>query len=243
MACVSNTGRKAGIQCFRVPECEGLEPLDGLLPLNGVNQTTPPTAPGSVSDVVFNPSQTALFVSIKGKGTDRGYLYAYSVDEATHRLNPNPTISRPPGLMIDFSLTFLSDSTAVVTDPAYGASYLSITPDLKVSVSKKITIPGQRATCWSVSSEEFNAVYVLDGASPNVTALDPMSGEISFVIPGNMTSMGSLDAAAAGSRLYVLQASPAVAVFDLAKPGLVQYLNLASLGPRPGWTGMAVYSA
>ncbi|KAG8414395.1 hypothetical protein J3459_014782 [Metarhizium acridum] len=242
MACVANTGRGAGVQCFNT--LDHLELLGEYMPLP-VTPTTPSVGPpNSVSDIVFNPSQTALFVTIKGNGIGRGYVYAYKV--VNGRINPQPVISRPPGSMLDFSLTFLSDSTGVVTDPAYGASY---NRNLSVTASNQITIPGQGATCWSIFAPEFDTVYLSDGASPNIIALDPMSGRTKFVITGDTQSTCSFDSAVDRSSLYVLQGSPAVAVFDLRgskggdrTPSLSQYLNLSSVGARSGWIGMVVYS-
>ncbi|PFH60223.1 hypothetical protein XA68_11288 [Ophiocordyceps unilateralis] len=244
MVCVANTGKRAGVQCFKIPECGSLEQLGEFMPLP-VNQTTPPLGPvNTVSDIVFNPSETALFVSIKGDGMGLGYLYAYRV--ADGNIDPMPVVSRPPELKVDFSLTFLSDESAVMTDAAYGASYLSVAENLTATVSKKIEIPGQGATCWSVYSPASDNVYVLDVMSPNVTTLDPKSGEIKYVIPGDKRAMGSVDAVADRSSLYVLQASPAIATFEKTGSGvprLSQYLDLSSLGDRSGWTGLAVYAA
>ncbi|KAM3555648.1 hypothetical protein ARSEF4850_005889 [Beauveria asiatica] len=250
IACVANTGRKAGVQCFKTLD-QHLEPFGDYMPLP-VNQTSPPIGvPNTVSNVVFNPSQTALFVTVKGNGesglTGRGHIYAYKV--LNGQINSQPVISRPPGLMLDFSLSFFSDSAAVVTDPAYGASYISIARDLSVTVSNQITIPDQGATCWSVFAPEFDTVYLSDGASPNITALDPVSGKTKFVIPGDSQSTGSFDSAVDRSSLYVLQGSAAVSVFDLRgsksgdrTPRLFQYLDLTSLGVRSGWIGMGIYS-
>ncbi|KAF4587338.1 3-carboxymuconate cyclase [Ophiocordyceps camponoti-floridani] len=233
IACVTNTGVKPGVQCFKAPECGVLEPMGDLMPLP-VNQTTPPVGPvNTVSDIVFNPSETALFVSVKGDGKGLGYLYAYRVTDGV--IDPEPVVSRPPELKVDFSLTFFSDESAVMTDAAYGASYLSIAKDLTATVSKKIDIPGQGATCWSVYSPASDSVYVLDVLSPNVTTLDPKSGEIKFVIPGDKRNKGSVDALVDRSSLYVLQATPAIATFNIGDskngsnmPVLSQYLDLSN---------------
>ncbi|PHH76333.1 hypothetical protein CDD80_1602 [Ophiocordyceps camponoti-rufipedis] len=246
IVCVTNTGAKSGVQCFKAPECGALEPMNDLMPLP-ISQTTPPVGPvNTVSDIVFNPSESALFVSVKGDGMGLGYLYAYHVVDGV--VDPKPVVSRPPELKVDFSLTFFSDEAAVMTDAAYGASYLSITKDLTVTVSKKIEIPGQGATCWSVYSPASDSVYVFDVMSPNVTTLDPKSGDIKHVIPGDKSGKGSVDAIAGGQFLYVLQAAPAIATFNVGDskdgskmPVLSQYLDLSSLGDRSGWTGLAIY--
>lgn len=246
LACVANTGSKAGVQCFRAPDCGQLEPVGDFMPLP-LNQTTPPMGPpNTVADIVFNPSESALFVTIKGDGTGKGHIFAYPVKDGA--VDPKPVISRPKELLLDFSLTFLSDSAAVITDPAYGASRLSISSNFSVSVNNRVEIPGQMASCWSVYSPEFKAVYILDGATPDVTTLEPETGNIKYVIPGDKRGKGAFDAIADRSSLYVLQSSPAIAVFDLegsggkAKPSVSQYLDLSSLGERAPWIGMAVYS-
>lgn len=265
LACVANTGKKAGVRCFHVPDCGPLEPRGSFMELPMINQTSPPTISGTtVSDIVFNPSGTALFVSIKGAGMSMGYLYAYPVkkdklEAAVEKAELEAAVekpeleaaveSRPEGLRRAFSLSFLSDEAAVITDPTYGASLLSIDSTFSVSIAKNVTIPGQRATCWSVYSAEFKSVYVFDGMSPNVTSLEP-TGDIKAVIQGEPRGMGSFDAAVDRSWLYVLQGSPAIAVFDLkasepkeAMSGVAQYLDLASLGKRSSWIGMAVYGS
>lgn len=61
LACVANTGTKPGVQCFTVSDCDGLKPQGNLRPLPVFHQTSPPTGPpNTVSNILFNPSETAL---------------------------------------------------------------------------------------------------------------------------------------------------------------------------------------
>jgi hypothetical protein len=150
-------------------------------------------------------------------------------------------------LLLDFSVSFLgTDSRALITDPAYGASLVSISRDNKFSVDKKVVITGEKATCWSVYSSRFNTVFIIDGGSPTVTLVDPFSGDIRGTIPLNGPS-GGLDTAADREYLYVLRGGAFVSVIDNRglnngkTPRETQTLDLSALGSRQGFMGMAVY--
>ncbi|RDL38388.1 Uncharacterized protein BP5553_02728 [Venustampulla echinocandica] len=245
-ACVLNGGKVAGVACYSVSKSHGLKALGGLRPI-ALNQTTPPVGPpGTVSDLVFNPSSSALIATIKGSPTSPGSIYAYPVLPSCD-VSTKPTLSQPSSLLIDFSLTFLGcDSRAVITDPAYGASIVDINNEFEFTVSKKVVIAGQAATCWSVYAPKSNTIYVFDGGVSNITTIDATTGSIKGVVPQSDAGMGSLDAALDNGYLYVLKGAPQVSVADTigskgGKAKEVQTLDLASLGSRQGWTGMAIY--
>ncbi len=72
MVCAASTGVGASVTCFDVTP-SGLRLRGDRIHLAPVNQTTPPDGPGgTVSDIVFNPSQTALFITIKSNSTAPG---------------------------------------------------------------------------------------------------------------------------------------------------------------------------
>jgi outer membrane protein assembly factor BamB len=251
VACVVNTGSKAGISCFSVNHDNTLTRAGAFFELPSINaaqKTTPPTGPPSTgSDVLFNPSSSALFVTVKGDGTSPGYIYAFPVEAGCPVLT-KAVVSRPAELMIDFSMSFLSDDRAVISDPTFGAALVDISPSLQVTVSKKVAVPGQKATCWTTFSGRFDAVFLFDGGNPNVTALDPVTGETKYTITGPAEAKGGFDAAVSGEYLYVLQGAAGISVFDLKGsvdngkvPHLVQSLDLSGLGSRQGWQGLAVY--
>ncbi|RFU32215.1 hypothetical protein B7463_g4108, partial [Scytalidium lignicola] len=245
--CVINGGAVAGVACFHADHAKGLTALGGLreIPLN---QTTPPIGPpGTASDIVFNPSQTAVFVSIKGNGVDPGFFYVYPVF-FNGQISTKPVISQPSELALDFSLNFLGDdSKAVVSDPSFGVSLLHISFDFKVSVADRVTIAGQSAVCWTVYAPRFDSIYAIDAGNPVITIIDPWTGTIKDTVHTDAADMGSFDSKADRTWLYSLRSSPAVSVTSLAgsnsgkTPSVVQNLNLTSLGSRQGWQGMAIY--
>lgn len=242
--CVINGGLVAGVTCFSVSH-NGLKPLGGLRALT-VSDTTPPTGPPfTASDILFNPSCTALFVAVKGSPTTLGKMYAFPIS-SDGSVAMMPVVSSPAGLLLDFSVSFLSSSSkAVITDPAYGASLVSISPSFAVSVDKKITVAGQGAICWSQYSSRFNTVFLMDAAHPNITLVDPATGDIKGV--AMQTGPGCLDAILDRNYLYVLRSATMVSVLDNTglnngkMPMVVQDLDLSALGARRGWQGMAVY--
>jgi hypothetical protein len=224
-----------------VSDCGVVVPSGDFKPLP-IKQTMPPVGPPStVSDIVFNPSESAVFVTVKGNGMDAGYVYAYPVEDG--KVSDKPVISRPEQLKLDFSMNFISDSSAVITDPSYGASIVNIAHDLSVTVSHLVNITGQGATCWGAYSAALDTVYVFDGGNPDITIIDPSSGKIKGKITGNPKGMGSFDSVEIGQWLYTLTASPAISVAELkGNAHEVQYLDLSSLGSRASWTGMAAWS-
>ncbi|KAF4953560.1 hypothetical protein FGADI_5896 [Fusarium gaditjirri] len=241
LACVANTGTKPGVQCFTVSDCAGLKPQGSFKPLPVFKQTSPPTGPqNTVSDILFNPSETALFVTIKGNGMENGFVYAYKVENG--RVSEEAVKSQPNNLPVAFGMSFVSDTSAVVSTPAYGAAFVSITNDLTVITKTKITVPEQMITCWTATSAGSSSVYLLDGAVPDVTALNTETMAIGRTLPGYAAGKGNFDAIISGSKLYALQATAAIAVFDLKHNSYgPKVIDLSGLGNRASWTGMAVY--
>jgi hypothetical protein len=253
LVCAVTTGTGASVTCFDLRDGGGLVRRGDSIPLPQIQQTTPPHGPdGTASDIVFNPSETALFVTIKSNSTTApGFIYALPVRTGGPVGGSAAVVSRPPELNHDFSLTFLSDSRAVISDTTFGAAILRIAPDLTVTTEVKTVIPGQKAACWTLYAPEYDAIYVMDGTNPNVTVLDPSTGAIRYQLDGPADGLGAFDAARAvgGRYLYVLLGKAGIAVWDLEgskgsagkKPTLVQSLDLTSLGSRQGWQGLVAY--
>ncbi|KAF5637040.1 3-carboxymuconate cyclase [Fusarium sp. NRRL 25303] len=241
LACVANTGTKPGVQCFTVSDCDGLKPQGSLKPLPVFGQTSPPTGPpNTVSNILFNPSETALFVTIKGNGMENGFVYAYKVENG--RVSEEAVKSQPNNLPVAFGMSFVSDALAVVSTPAYGAAFVSIANDLTVLTKTNTTVPNQMATCWTATSAGSSSVYLLDAAVPDVIALNTKTMAIRRTLPGYAAGKGNFDAIDSGSKLYVLQAAPAIAIFDLKHNSYgPKVIDLSGLGNRAPWTGMAVY--
>lgn len=246
-ACVVNGGAKNGVACFSVSGDSGLSPLGNLRPLENLQTKTPPTGPpDTASEIAFNPSSTALFVVTKaqpGPPAVPGSIYAFGIDSNGH-VSESPVVSRPSNLILDFSIDFLgSDGSALITDPVFGASLVSITPELEVSESQHVVIPYQAAACWAAYAPKFDAVYVTDAGNPNITVLDPHDGNIKGAIQFETAAMGGYDVAVDRQWLYFLAKDSSIIVVNLEGSGgkEVQHFSLDSQGQPNHWQGMAVY--
>ena len=147
---------------------------------------------------------------------------------------------------MDFSMNFLDSGTsALVTDPTFGASIVNIAPNLTVTEKHHTTIPNQGAICWAAYSRHYGTVYVMDAAHANVTALDPVSGAIKGAIQFQADALGGLDTIVDRQWLYILSVANSVVVIDLEESGgtAVQQFDIAQTGPAGHWQGMAIYPA
>ncbi|KAL8724763.1 MAG: hypothetical protein Q9181_006686 [Wetmoreana brouardii] len=261
IACAVNGGSEAGVACFGVSRHRGLIPLG---PIRTINQTenldpTPPPAGPLVltADIVFNPSLTALFVTVRSNGLNPGLLYAFAVDRATGAVSQNPVVSSLTDLPLLFSINFLnSDRRMIVTNPlraSPGAAVLNIDyPSLNASVEKIVTIPGQRASCWVAYTPEYSKfAYVVDARLPNITVVDSRTDEVKKVVAFNNDSsgVGGIDAHIDRKWLYLLTRNPSapkVEVFAIESGGTglssVQSFDIfGAVGRIPGWMGLAIW--
>ena len=249
LACVLNGGSKAGVACFHADHAKGLSPIGDLRPIK-LSQSTPPSGPPDTSSQIqFNPSSSAVFATIKGdagsKPPQNGFIYAWPVQNG--QISTQPVVSVPAPIVMDFSIDFLgSDSSALIADPSFGASIVSISPSFEVSERVHVVIPNQGAACWGVYAPRFNSAYVIDAGHPNITIVDPASGAKKGAIQLSDVT-GGFDTAIDRTWMYVLSGSGTIAVVDLAGsnsgkvPRQVQNFDLSSVGSPTEFQGMAVY--
>ena len=144
-------------------------------------------------------------------------------------------------------MSFIDDSHAVITDPAYGAAFVDVSSDFTVSVQTKIAIPLEGATCWSVYAPRFDTVFVIDAGQPNITLVDPATGAMTGAVQFDAANMGCFDSQIDREYLYVLRGTAAVSVLytDSLNQGVmpkeIQTFDLSALGPRMQFQGMAIY--
>lgn len=248
-ACVLNGGAIAGVTCFSTDHAKGLTPVGGLRPI-ALGQTTPPVGPpNTASDILFNPSESAVFVTIKGSPTVPGFIYVYPVTPSG-LISTTPIVSSPSALRIDFALVFLgTDSRAAIADPAFGGAILSIAHDYTVTVLKQITVPGQSAICWVEYDARFNTIFFLDAGTANITLVDATTYDVTgAIVQANFaTAKGSFDSKPNQNFLYVLRGGDYVSVLDNTGlshgkiPTEIQTFDLTSVAPRQVWQGLAVY--
>ena len=242
-----NGGAKNGVACFSVSNA-GLSPLGSLRPLKNLQTKTPPTGPpNTASEIQFNPSSSAVFVITKGNmaPATSGYLYAFAV-ESNGRVSNNPVISSPSKLILDYSIEFLgSDSTALITDITFGASIVTISNTLEISESDHIVIPNEGAVCWAAYAPQFDAVYVDDSNHPNITILDPATGNTKGTIQYDSSAIGGFDMVVNRQWLYLLTSDSSVVVINIESNGgkQVQHYSLQGEGPSGQWQGIATYPA
>ena len=265
-ACVVNAGAIAGVTCFSVDKHKGLTPLGPLrLIPQTQNQDPFPPLPGPLiltQDMTFNPSSTALFVTVRSNGGLPGLLYAYHVTEhSPNKISTNYTLSSFPTNPFIFSLNFLdnSDTHLLATAPhigATGATFLDVSyPSLQATIVKNITIPGsENATCWAAYAPQHDTVYIFDALRTDITIINPETGDVNGRIhfteadPVNATA-GAIDSKVSGDYLYTLGLglTDKIYVFKIGGPKLleqVQALDVSeTLGPIPFPFGMAIWPA
>ncbi|KAI1635006.1 hypothetical protein F4809DRAFT_651503 [Biscogniauxia mediterranea] len=235
LLCVVNSGHIGGVSTFRVndigSENPGLEPLGDIFPL-------PISQPG---DIVFNPSQSSLFVLLKFNGVAQspGSIFSFPVDKKARNLVPAPVQSRPAGLLAPYSITFLDndDTQAVVSDAVFGATFIKVSyPSLEATTTKSVVISVTSAPCWTVYAEKLEIVFLLAVFDPAPIAVDVEKQDIKYTISAPPETLGGFDSVVYGDYLYVLQGSAGISVFKIDADGwkLVQNLNLTSLGSRQG---------
>ena len=214
-----------GVTCFDVDPSTGLSTSD-TAPRSiaqGLNQTTPPVGPFSTaSDIQFNPSSSALVVSIKGSPltvpVSPGFLFAWPV--VNGKVAKNATVNKVDSLILDFSLSFTgSDFDLLITDPALGADLLSVSSTLEISVQKPINITYQKAACWSYYDAASQAFFVSDAAQSNVTMINAIDGSIKQTINFDASLAGGQDMVMAGNSLYLLSSQGPLVTIDMINNG------------------------
>lgn len=216
--------------------------------------TVPPPGPLILADdITFNPSETALLVSVRSNGAQPGLIYVYPIKDG--QVSTESVVSSFPSIPFAFSLNFLdgSDEHLLVTNPhvnSPGAAFVSVSyPSLEITLTKTITIPGQVASCWAAYAPQFDTVFVLDAAQPNITVVSPETGDVRGVVQFDAVMGGGIDSRVDREWLYTLtdpNTDPKVMVWNVKEGGQlreVQSFDIeGSLGETiPAWFGLAIY--
>lgn len=127
LACVGNTGKKAGISCTTFSLKTGLAPMDTLRPF-ALNQSNPPTGPlNTVADTFFNTAQTALLTTVKGDPTvnNTGFVSSFPV-LADGTVSTKDTHSSPGDTAVLFGTVNIPGTDGLLaTDASFGVAILS----------------------------------------------------------------------------------------------------------------------
>ncbi|KAL8654195.1 MAG: hypothetical protein Q9226_003529 [Calogaya cf. arnoldii] len=250
LACVGNTGAKAGIACFSIHHREGLKPVAESQISFDLGQTTPPLGPfNTVSHVFFSEDESMLLTTVKGDPmkdpTKRGFLSMLSVRKGG--ADARDTRSSPPGTSVLFGSVIVPGTKDIfATDAAFGAATISTegTP----SVSRNVTIENQFATCWAALSTMTKTAFVTDVAVDNLVEIDPVSGEIlqnTQLMRGNPSYV---DLLVGGKFVYALSPGSMdgtrkayVVVVDVSTRPAKAVQNFQSEGPGRSSTGLTAW--
>ena len=223
IACVGNTGARAGIACFSIHAKTGLKPLMQSQIAFPIKQTTPPVGPfNTVSQVLFNQDESMLITTVKGdpaKNTT-GFLSMLPVQDGCPA--KQDTRSSPAGTAVLFGTAAIPGSTDLLaTDASFGAAVISTTSS-PPSVLHKATVAGQVATCWAAISPATKTAFVTDVAVNRIVEVNPASGKILQITDLKNGNPGMIDLVAGGKMVYALSpgngtTAPAVAVIDVSK--------------------------
>ncbi|CAF9915808.1 MAG: hypothetical protein HETSPECPRED_002588 [Heterodermia speciosa] len=210
LACVANTGAKAGLACFDADPKKGLTPLSQSLIEFPLGQSTPPVGPGNtVSQTLFNEDQSMLLTTVKGDPTKNttGFLSTLPIPDGCPAAKD--TRSSPPGTALLFGSAIVpgpkNKTTLFATDASFGAATISLPhPPSSPHLLARTPIPHQKASCWAAISPLTKTAFVTDVAVNHLVEIDPATGDLkqSVLLPN--ANPGMIDLVAAGRMVYAL---------------------------------------
>jgi len=200
-----------------VDHAKGLTAITPLLPIDNP-QTTPPVGPfNTISDLVFSPSGSYLFLSSKGPSpTANGTFYIWPVS-SNGAVTHTPVINILPETFsfFVFSVSFLSDSKVYVTDGAQGGALLAVSDSYELSTITKNVVKDQVTICWSQYAPRFNSIFLADIGVSNLTIISSLTGLATGVIEQDQAAIGSFGLAIDGTNLYTLKGDTTITITDL----------------------------
>lgn len=253
-ACVLNGGAVAGVACFSVDSKMGLVSSGPLrkLPRNIINETTPPSGPpGSAAQVLFDPSSTALFATVKGNAGSTppkpGSFAVWPVEDGSVSYG-DPVVTQVSDLLMNFGFSFIDERKIFLSDPSFGASILSVQEDFTLVEEDHVVISGQKAVCWTQYWQSTETLYAIDAGTNDLYELSATTGALENAITvsglgssANVT--GLFDSAISNGSMYSLTDVNGISVVNLEEKSQVQYLDLEGFGQRQFYMGMAVWSS
>jgi hypothetical protein len=221
VACVANSGARAGVACLTM-SAKGLAPLDTALRPFALGQTTPPSGPlNTVSQTFFNADSSALLTTVKGNPgvNNTGFLSVFPV--ANGAVSMKETRSSPAGTAVLFGTALLKNNNIFVTDASFGSATLSLDAKNIASVVAKTPIADQKATCWAAFSDVTGTAFVTDVAVNHLVEVDTATGTLIKELNSTNGNPGMIDLVSAGNFVYALSpgnasVKAAVAVFDVS---------------------------
>ncbi|KAK2810249.1 hypothetical protein FQN50_003219 [Emmonsiellopsis sp. PD_5] len=233
LACVANSGARAGIACFKITK-KGLHSVDNYLRPFELEQSTPPsTTKRSFSDIIFSEDQSALLAFVKGDmATNRTALLAvYPITSGSH-VSKHGIMSNPENLSNVFGVVQIPGTQNILaTDPSRGAALIKVGKHGKGETLKSIDIEGQMASCWAAYSPATKTVFITDGAVNRLVDID-VEGNVITKTPLENGNGAMFDLVAAGDFVYALSPGnrTAVAVVHVGGGEIRQVQNFLPRG-------------
>lgn len=262
LACVANTGARAGVACFHVSPTTGLTPLSAngemIVQFEELRQSTPPKGPlNTVSHTLFSEDGSALITTVKGDPSvnKTGFVSILEIEDGCPATQDRRY--EPKGTAVLFGSAVIpgEEGELFATDASFGAVTLSLPTSAKgegeVKVLAKTTIAGQLATCWAAISPLTHTAFVTDVGVNRLVEIDPATGAIkqSVKLPNGNPGMIDLVASKAG-MVYALapgnggmngtSTEAAVVVVDVRGGGIRQVQNFDVSGMGVGSSAMGL---
>ncbi|EPE31900.1 3-carboxy-cis,cis-mucoante lactonizing enzyme [Glarea lozoyensis ATCC 20868] len=250
MACVANTGARAGIACYKITPT-GLLPSGSLRPF-ALNQTNPPSGPlNTVSQTFFNGDSTALLTTVKGDPTKKNTGFLSSFPVTAGMVSMTGTQTSPNGTAVLFGSTVLPGTSDIfVTDASFGTATLSSSTGFAAAaVSASTKLDGQKATCWATFSAVTSTAFVTDVARNVLSEIDTKTGEVVKSLDAKNGNIGLIDLASKGNFVYALAPGNAtagvpvhVAVYDVSggRGSVKEVQNFEVMGVSDSVQGMTL---
>ncbi|KAG7008218.1 hypothetical protein G7Y79_00006g018380 [Physcia stellaris] len=219
LACVANSGARAGVACFSVHATRGLIPLSRgmLIEFPELAQSTPPRGPlNSVSHTLFSEDGRTLITVVKGdpgSNSTRNPTGFLSLLPISARGRPEPEGERrasPNGTAVLFGSAIIPGKNELfATDASFGAVTLSLPAPGGMGEAPKVlaktTIANQTATCWATYSPYTCTAFVTDVAMNRLVEIAPSTGVIKQIMNLPNGNFGMVDFVAdKGGLVYAL---------------------------------------
>lgn len=263
LACVANSGARAGVACFDVSATRGLVPLSEkmLIEFPELGQSTPPRGPlNSVSQTLFSEDGRTLITVVKGNPganstrNPTGYLSLLPIRSSGRPDPAHETRSSPNGTAVLFGSAIIPGKNELfATDASFGAVTISLPSSPASSagdrprVLAQTKIANQTATCWAAYSPYTCTAFVTDVAVNRLVEIAPSTGSILRImhLPNGNFGMVDLVASKAG-LVYALSpgfpgfanGTAAVVVVDVRGGGIRQVQDFVLSGVRSSAMGL-----
>ncbi|KAJ5630306.1 uncharacterized protein N7484_010406 [Penicillium longicatenatum] len=249
MACVGYTGAKSGTSCAQFTRM-GLGQMKQVVEID-LGQTTPPMGPtNTVAQVFFAADESRLITTVKGDPSTNktGFISVLPFKDArSPAFEDGDTRSSPPGTAVLFGGVNVPDTSDLfITDASFGTTLLSLNYTTEnLFLENKVTIQGQKATCWVAYSQARKSFFVTDAAVNRLIEINKDGSEIMSRLELTNGDPGLTDLQVAGRFVYALSPGngtmpAAITVVDSFKGLQIQHFLLEKLGAGKRSQGMAI---